>query len=175
MRWSIRKRLTVVAAALISVAVPAVAGASGTPSFHGTAENQPNVWQDFCGTGVDLPTSFTISFTGWDLGNNVIKFKGEGTVRITNPANGKTALLHQAYLETGLWTTDTSGAHTLHGVAQQLLIPGQGVVDLEAGQMTVQLVRDANGQITEGQVISAHGTFDPGSQFCQAAIPGLGL
>ena len=181
------RRALLLAAVVALVAVPvAFAGPGGGPTFHDHevfTDTDPN----FCDTGAAVEVSgfvdakVWIGETGGDPTQDLfVAFTFRAT--ITNPITGASIVDQSAgnfrnEIVEGL----ESGAHTHvfveNGLRAKLKLEHGGLLTVDAGSLSYSLSFDANGEVTDLELLFVHGphpAFDS-PVWCDAAIDALGL
>jgi hypothetical protein len=173
--------IAVVAAAL---AVASAAMAANPQHIH-LSFSGTETQDDFCGTGKSVNDSFTIQLNLWTAPNQpvVIRNQSESTAVFTNPANGASVIVHNAYsFSDSLISGDPNGLNThewtFKGDAELIRSADGGVLGHDRGSLVVDITW--NGQEFSGEFVSAEIVSDRGGHAlfgndCAVLVPALGL
>jgi hypothetical protein len=173
------RKPALILAALVAALAAATAAPAANPqhvhlSFSGT-ETQ----DDFCGTGKSVNDSFDIQVNVWDSTRN----QSESTVVFTNPANGASVIVHNAYsFSDSLISGDPSGVNvhewTFTGNAELIRSAGGGVLGHDRGSLVVDTTWDGpefSGEFLGAQIVSDRGGHPLFGNDCGVLVPALGL
>jgi hypothetical protein len=172
------------AAVATCIAVPSAIAANphGGHFFLSGTETQ----DDFCGTGKSVTDTYAIHLNVWDAPNQPVdgRNQSESTVVFTNPANGATVTIHNAYsFSDALISGDPNGLNThewtFKGNAELIRGADGGVIGHDRGQLIVDVTWNGpefSGEFVGLEIVSdrgGHGLF--GSGDCSVLVPALGL
>jgi hypothetical protein len=140
-----------VAAAAVAALSLAGAAAADQPELFGPFEYDAAFTFSNCGFPVEVSLHGTFANrTFVNPVRNINYIREEGTA--TNPANGATALIRHMYTEIGrppAGPDEGQGTFTVRGLTTRVLVPGSGVVLLDAGYLVWRY--------PDGLVFVAHG------------------
>jgi hypothetical protein len=173
------------AAVALCVAVPTAIGADpqGGHFFFSGTETQ----DDFCGTGQSVEDTYAIHLNVWNAPNQPVdtRNQSESTVVFTNPANGDSVTVHNAYSFTDALISGDPNGLNLHewifkGNAELIRGSDGGVLGHDKGQLVVDATWNgpefAGGEIVDLEFVTdrgGHALFASGD--CGVLMPALGL
>jgi hypothetical protein len=182
-----RGRHAVLATAVVAaVALAAVSAATaGDPGHVHLAFSGTETQDDYCGTGKTVADSFTINVNIWAAPNQpaLTRNQSESTITITNPANGASVIVHNAYTFTDMFVSgDPAGvnvhAWTFTGNAELIRAAGGGVLGHDRGVLVVRTTWDGpefSGEFLGAEVVSDRGGHPLFGNDCGVLVPALGL
>jgi type 1 fimbria pilin len=174
--------LAVLAAAALAAAS---AAAAANPqhvhlSFSGT-ETQ----DDFCGTGKPVNDTFAIQLNLWNAPNQevVSRNQSESKVVFTNPANGASVIVHNAYSFSDTFLSgDPNGLNThewtFTGNAELIRAADGGVFGHDRGVLVVDTTWNGpefSGDFVGAEIVSDRGGHALFGNDCGVLVPALGL
>jgi hypothetical protein len=137
---------------------------------------------DFCGTGESVRIDFSSKGTFHDSGNGTGFVTVHGTQTYTARSTGRTVIGHFANRQSDEFTDNGDGTVTLSttykGLPEQFRVKGQGLLTRDAGNLTITLTIDENGQVISEDVTIRGPHPEAGSGFtlfCELLPEALGI
>jgi hypothetical protein len=158
----------------VALATSASGAAVGVYPFHGS-ESNPSF--ELC--GLDLTSDFSFSGALVFKANGVSMQTGEFRSVLTNPATGKSIVIHGSLMFMNGPTIDNGdGAISFVGSSSGAYIvkDAHGApISLDAGRVVVRVTFDATGQFLSAELLSISGnqTDTPADSSCDTLVPAL--
>jgi hypothetical protein len=173
-----RKPALIVAVLVAALAFVAAVSAANPQHVHLTFSGT-ETRDDFCGTGKSVNDSFEIQLNVWNETRN----QSESTTVFTNPANGASVIVHNAYsFSDRLVSGDPSGVNvhewTFTGNAELIRSADGGVLGHDRGSLVVDTTWDGpefSGDLLGAQIVSDRGGHPLFGNDCGVLVPALGL
>lgn len=165
--------------------VAASAATAASPQHVHLTFSGTETQDDFCGTGTSVNDSFAINLNLWTAPNQSVvgRNQSESTVVFTNPANGASVIVHNAYsFSDRLISGDPDGLNThewtFKGNAELIRSGDGGVLGHDRGYLVVDTTWNGpefSGEFVSAEIVSDRGGHPLFGNDCAVLVPALGL
>jgi hypothetical protein len=179
------RKPAVIVAVLVAALAAASAATAANPQHVHLAFSGTETQDDFCGTGKSVNESFDIQLNLWGAPNQPVatRNQSESTTVFTNPADGTSVIVHNAYSFTdALLSGDPSGVNThewtFTGNAELIRAADGGVLGHDRGTLVVDTTWNGpefSGDFLGAEIVSDRGGHPLFGNDCAVLVPALGL